>query len=111
MVCALVACVLAVPAAAGAQDGNGPYAPSPSAPAEGAGDAWYARMDADIPPALLADGAFIGVLSSPGGSGAAPSARAGVGVGGTGVGGFLAVLALGGAAAAVAVTLRRREAT
>ncbi len=110
-VCALTLCVLATPAAVGAQEGSGPYAPSPSAPADGAGDAWYARMDADFPPALLADGAFVGVLSSTGGFDAAPSARAGVGVGGTAMGELLAALALGSAAAAVAVVLRRREPT
>lgn len=111
LVCALVVCVLAMPTAAGAQEGNGPYAPFPSAPAGGGGDAWYAAMDADIPSAQLEDGVFAGSLrpaasAAPG----AASARAGVDAAGTGAGALLAALALATAAVAFGVARHRRRA-
>lgn len=111
LVCALMLCVLAMPTAAGAQEGNGPYAPFPSAPDGGGGDAWYALMDAGIPPTQLERGAFAGALRPA--AGAAPgaaSARAGVDVSGTGAGALLAALALVLAAVAcvTVVSARRR---
>lgn len=95
LVCALTLCVLAMPTAAGAQEGNGPYAPFPSAPDNGAGNAWYALMDAEIPSAQLKNGAFAGALRpAASGSPGAASARAGVDVDGTDAGALLAGLAL-----------------
>jgi hypothetical protein len=111
LVCALMLCVLAMPTAAGAQEGNGPYAPFPSAPDDGAGDAWYALMGAEIPPEQLERGVFAGELRPA--AGAAPgtaSARAGVDASGIGAGALLAAFALvtvGCGAGAVAA--RRRS--
>lgn len=109
LVCALTLCVLAMPTAAGAQDGNGPYAPFPSAPAGGGGDAWYALMGVEITPAQLERGAFAGALR-PAATDATPgaaSARAGVGAAGLGARDLLAGLALAAVAAAVAACRRR----
>lgn len=100
VVCALF-CVLALPATAGAQEGNGPYAPFPSVSDATPGDAWYALMDADVTSARLDDGAFAGTLR-PAGAERAASARAGAGVSGTGPGALLAAFALLLLAAAVA---------
>ncbi len=109
VVCALMVSVLALPGAAGAQEGNGPYAPFPSVSDNAPGDAWYALMNAEISPAQLDDGAFAGELrplgaSAPGGA----SARAGVDVAGTGPGALLAALGLAALAAGAVVLLRRR---
>lgn len=107
--CTLVVGVLALPGAAGAQEGNGPYAPFPSVSDNAPGDAWYALMNAEVSPAQLADGAFAGELRplaapAPGGA----SARAGVDVAGTGPGAPLAALALAALAAGAVVLFRRR---
>ncbi len=111
--CALALCVLVTPVPAGAQEGNGPYAPFPSAAEGASGDAWYALMDADIPSARLADGAFAGELKAA--AAATPvqaSTRAGVDVAGTGPGPLAAALALAllaAAAAALTALLRHRR--
>lgn len=97
--CALF-CVLALPATAGAQEGNGPYAPFPSVSDATPGDAWYALMNADVTSARLDDGAFAGALRPA--TARAASTRAGAGVSGTGAGALLAGLLL--VLLAVAVT-------
>ncbi|MBJ7328707.1 MAG: hypothetical protein JHC95_02350 [Solirubrobacteraceae bacterium] len=79
VVCVLLLCALAAPVPAGAQEGNGPYAPFPSAPEGGAGDAWYAELNADVPSAQLGDGVFTKRLQRVDEGGA--SDRAGVGIG------------------------------
>lgn len=107
LVCALF-CVLALPATAGAQEGNGPYAPFPSVSDATPGDAWYALMDADVTSARLQQGAFAGALR-PVATERGASVRAGVGVSGTGLGALLAALGLGllAAAALLAITVLR----
>lgn len=113
--CALLVGVLALPGAAGAQEGNGPYAPFPSVSDDAPGDAWYALMDVDIPSAELADGAFAGDLTATAtGAPTRASTRAGVEVAGVGPGPLAAAIALAVFAAAVVpsvlVLRRRREA-
>lgn len=103
--CALIVGVLVLPGAAGAQEGNGPYAPFPSVSENAPGDAWYALMDADISSARLADGAFAGALR-PSTTGAA-SSRAGVEAAGTGPGPLFAALLLITFAIAAPFALRR----
>lgn len=109
--CTLIVGVLVLPGAAGAQEGNGPYAPFPSVSDNAPGDAWYALMNAEISSAQLVDGAFAGELrplaaDAPAGA----SARAGVDVAGTGPGALLAALGLAVLATGAVVLLRRREA-
>lgn len=112
VVCALIVGALALPATAGAQEGNGPYAPFPSVSDAAPGDAWYALMDVDIPSARLDAGAFAGSLRAPAGADTAASARAGVDVSGTGAGALLAALALAlTALIAAALTARRQPGT
>lgn len=107
--CTLLVGLLALPGAAGAQEGNGPYAPFPSVSDNAPGDAWYALMNVEVSSAQLADGAFAGELrplaaAAPGGA----SARAGVDVAGTGPGALLAALGLVVVAAGTVLLLRRR---
>lgn len=108
VVCALF-CVLALPATAGAQEGNGPYAPFPSVRDDTPGDAWYALMDADVTSARLKRGAFAGALR-PATAERGASIRAGAGVPGTGTAALLAALGLAllAAAALIAITVLRR---
>lgn len=107
VVCALF-CVLALPATAGAQEGNGPYAPFPSVRDDTPGDAWYALLDADVTSARLKQGAFAGALR-PATAERGASIRAGVGVSGAGTGALLAALGLAllAAGALLAITVLR----
>ncbi|MGK2938089.1 MAG: hypothetical protein ACSLFR_09855 [Solirubrobacteraceae bacterium] len=110
VVSTLIVGVLALPGAAGAQEGNGPYAPFPSVSDNAPGDAWYALMNAEISSAQLADGAFAGELRPlAAGAPTGASARAGVGVAGTGPAALLAALGLAVFATGAVLVLRRRE--